>query len=207
MRHNCIDFLVDESFTLIFRNNKEQGESYSLLDYIEINGKRLRGKYISFVYDVGEYQLNGKPIVEHLSDHRGYNLWWMSKIAEKSHINSSSQLNNCIKLLALEEILVSNKIREIFIHGPVKNNQLVNAIELLCSNLDIVVCNQTSNEYFKFNIKKYLHKYRPEILSVAFWLFRYLKLHWPLREKRKISCRVVSWSKAPACSPCGYWWR
>ena len=153
---------------------KSDDISSYLFQYIENNSKRLREKYTSLIHEIGEYQLNGKSIVEHLSDHRGYNLWWMSKIFEKSQINSP-QIVDCIKVLALEEILINNKILGVFICGSTKNNQLTETIERLCSTLNISCVNQTSNYKFNVRCKNYLRRLRPEVLSVSLWLFRYLK--------------------------------
>ena len=157
-----------------------------LFQYIEDNSKRLREKYISLIYEVGEYQLNGKSIVEHLSDHRGYNLWWMSKIYEKSQINSP-QIVDCIKVLALEEILINNKIQEVFICGSTKNDQVTETIERICSNLNISCVHQTSDYPFNVRFKNYLRRLCPEVLSVSLWLFRYLKTHYSLRRRNKVN--------------------
>jgi surface carbohydrate biosynthesis protein (TIGR04326 family) len=157
-----------------------------LFQYIENNSERLREKYTSLIQEVGEYQLNGKSIVEHLSDHRGYNLWWMSKIFEKSQINSP-QIVDCIKVFALEEILSNNHIQEVFICGFTKNNQLTETIERLCSTLNIRCVNQTSNHKFNVRCKNYLRRLRPEVLSVSLWLFRYLKTHYSLRRRNKVN--------------------
>ena len=137
---------------------KSDDISTYLFQYIEDNSKRLREKYTSLIHEIGEYQFNGKSIVEHLSDHRGYNLWWMSKISEKSQINSP-QIVDCIKVLALEEILINNKIQEVFICGSSKSDQLTETIERLCSNLNISCVNQTSNYRFNVRFKNYLRRY------------------------------------------------
>jgi len=165
---------------------KSDDISSYLFQYIENNSKRLREKYTSLIHEIGEYQLNGKSIVEHLSDHRGYNLWWMSKIFEKSQINSP-QIVDCIKVLALEEILINNKILGVFICGSTKNNQLTETIERLCSTLNISCVNQTSNYKFNVRCKNYLRRLRPEVLSVSLWLFRYLKTHYSLRRANKVN--------------------
>jgi surface carbohydrate biosynthesis protein (TIGR04326 family) len=169
-----------------WNSSELQDHCYSLVDYVETNSKELRAKYLAFTHDVGEYKLNGKPIIEHLSDSRGYSLWWMSKLAEKSHLNTP-QLTDCIKLFALEKILLEEEIGSVVIRGDTHNIRLLDAIKSLCINLDIEVSSQIRNRRKRFNIKESLHRYRPEILSVIFWLFRYLKLHWVLRNRKEIN--------------------
>ncbi|MDA7579218.1 hypothetical protein N8725_01185 [Alphaproteobacteria bacterium] len=184
--------ILSQNIHLILNNlkvddgyEKKDAAGY-LFEYIEENDKRLREKYTSFIHDIGEYELNGKSIVEHLADHRGYNLWWMSKISEKSQINSL-QIVNCIKVLALEEILIKNKTREVFICGFSDNSQLTETIERLCSTLNISCVNQTSNYKFKVRFKNFLRRLRPEVLSVSLWLFRYLKTHYSLRRRDTVN--------------------
>jgi len=163
-----------------------QDHCYSLVDYVESHSKDLHAKFLAFIHYLGDHKLNGKPIVEHLSDSHGHSLWWMSKLAEKSHLNTP-QLTDCIKLFALERVLVEEEIGSVVVRGDALNSQLLDAITSLCVNLDIEVSSQVSERRKGFNIKEFLHRYRPEMLSVIFWLFRYLKLHWALRNRNEIN--------------------
>ena len=90
-------------------------DTISVLDYVEQHAIQLRRKYLSFIHDMGQNKVWNKTLVEYLLDRRGYNLWWMSQIAEKTYLNSP-QITDCIKLFALEEILEKYNIKEITVY-------------------------------------------------------------------------------------------
>ena len=147
-----------------------------ILDYVECKDERFRSKYLSFIYDFGEYNLNGEKIVNHLSDSKGYNLWWMSLLAEKSHLNSP-QITDCIKLFALEDILINNGICSVIICGNRRNSKLENAIKLLCTNLDIrfsSIFPETNNRLKLGNTYQAFRALRPELLVVIICFIIYL---------------------------------
>ena len=87
----------------------EKGEnSISIPAYLEEHADSLRRKYLSFIHDLGETTINGKSIVEHMNIDGDFSLWWMSHIAEKSPFKSP-RIYDCLRLLALEEILKERK--------------------------------------------------------------------------------------------------
>ena len=55
--------------------------SNSLDAYIEIHSERLRIKYLSFIADLSEFEIEGKSLAEHFQLQDGYNIWWMSLLA------------------------------------------------------------------------------------------------------------------------------
>lgn len=78
----------------------------SLLRYIDANGERLRQQYADWIHDLGEYQVNGKSLIEGLAlDTNGLSYWWMTLFAEQSPWKSRAVMN-VIRLLALEEIIL-----------------------------------------------------------------------------------------------------
>jgi surface carbohydrate biosynthesis protein (TIGR04326 family) len=166
------------------RQNNNNNNTISVIDYVENNSKHLRAKYLAFIHDFGKYTLKGKTIIEHLSDKNGYNLWWMSNLVEKSYHNSP-YITDCIKLLALEEILLDSECGSLIVYGNNQNNPVYEAIQSLCKNLKIscvyqLVCPK------KKSYKELLHSHRPELISVLRYLFRYLKSHWKLFNKKHI---------------------
>lgn len=179
--------LADKLGKVITWNSAEGKKShYSLIDYVESNRKEFRDKYLAFIYSLGEYKINEKSVCESLTDSRGYSLWWMSSFSEKSHLNSP-HLTDCLKLFALEKVLVEKKIKSVLIFTEANKKVLLKAIKLLCENLEIDVSIISHSKQKKFSVKNFIHKYRPEIFSVSLWLIRYLKLHWPLRVKKNVN--------------------
>jgi len=85
----------------------ENDSVHSLLRYIETHGERLRSKYLAWIHDLGESQIDGKRIIDHLTFEDGLSYWWMALFVEQNPWKSLSIIN-AIRLMALEEIVVRN---------------------------------------------------------------------------------------------------
>ena len=96
----------------------------SLLGYLELNSVSIRNKYLKFIYGLGEIEFKGKKIFEHFEISKGYNLWWMSLIVEKS-LYKSPYITDCLKIIAIEEIIKSDKPGKIIL---LKGNLACNKI-------------------------------------------------------------------------------
>ena len=98
--------LPNVEYKIIISWNKEPGvkADYIIPDYLEVHATKLRNKYLAFIYELGVKNYRGKTIVEWLDIGRGDNLWWMSRLAVKCPF-MSPHINDCLKLLALEELL------------------------------------------------------------------------------------------------------
>ena len=70
-----------------YRTSSDHSSRY-LSDYIDLNSENIKSKYISFINTLSNYKINGKNISEHFYLKSGYNIWWMSKITEKSSYKS-----------------------------------------------------------------------------------------------------------------------
>jgi len=165
----------------LWNHDSDDHKFHSLLDYIEANDIKLRAKYISFIHDLGLYTIGGRTIASHLSDSKGYSVWWMSKLSEKSHINSE-QIIDCLKLFALEEMLIKDKPLNLVIYAESGNERLLGSIKLLCLNLGIKCSfsiTKIPDKDFFYNLLRII---RPWISIVGRWLLRYIKLHWKLRK-------------------------
>ena len=116
----------------------------NLSTYIEKNSFSLKKQYLNFINDLTNYNIKNKSFQEIFSINDGYNLWWMSKITEKS-IYKSSSIFNSIKLLALEKIIISNSYKKIIL--STENTEIIRPISNLCESLDIdIVINQNKNK-------------------------------------------------------------
>ena len=116
-------------------NGYQQSSSfYSVPAYLEKNSSKLKAKYLNFINSLGDTKINEKTINDHLSLKNGYNLWWMSLVAEKSPFKSP-KIFDCLRLLALEEIIISQAIKKLILHSSSKI--LAEAVKTLCANLDI----------------------------------------------------------------------
>jgi len=86
----------------------------SLPHYVEINGDRLKERFLSFVNQIGESKIDDKTVIEHLTIAPNFSYWWMTLFACKRWNDSSRQID-AVKLIALEELLLDKKINKISI--------------------------------------------------------------------------------------------
>jgi surface carbohydrate biosynthesis protein (TIGR04326 family) len=119
---------------LLWQSYARKGSSLSVPNYLEEHADRLKKKYLGFVHDLGETRINGKRILDHLDQGKNFSHWWMNQITEKSPFKSP-QIFTCLRLLALEEILLEKKPRELTLHGS--DSCLAQVLRRLCLNLDI----------------------------------------------------------------------
>ena len=106
----------------------------NLSTYIEKNSYSLKNKYLNFINDLTNYNVNNKSVKEIFSTNNGYNLWWMSKITEKS-IYKSSSIFDSIKLFALEKIIISDSYKKIILNSD--KTEIIRPIFNLCESLNI----------------------------------------------------------------------
>jgi surface carbohydrate biosynthesis protein (TIGR04326 family) len=102
--------------------------------YVENNAEAIRSKYISFIYDLGQANIKGKTVIDHLNLGDGFSLWWMSHLVEKS-IFKSPRIRDCINLFALEEIINSNFTKRLILYSD--DDAWIEALKSLCKKLSI----------------------------------------------------------------------
>ena len=105
-----------------------------LLRYAEAHGERLRRKYLAWIHDLGESQIDGKRLIDHLAVDNGLSYWWLTLLAEKSPWKSPP-IVDAIRLLALEEILLEEKPGTFLLVSA--NRSLHEVLSDLCQNLGI----------------------------------------------------------------------
>jgi surface carbohydrate biosynthesis protein (TIGR04326 family) len=120
---------------LLYWRLYDQSESASSIPrYLEDHADRLKRKYLAFIHDLGEYRVGEKSVVDHLDAGDGLSLWWMTLLAEKSPLKSP-RIYDCLRLLALEEILLSNRPASLVLVSS--DRALAQAISRLCQKLGI----------------------------------------------------------------------
>jgi len=124
-----------ESTTILWSKNSEEKNFISIVKYVEDNSNELRSIYLEWIYDLGEYILDGKKVIEHLKIRNNLSYWWMSSIPQKVNIDKSQNINESIKLLGLEKFINLNQPKKIEIHS--QNRNLIRIVENLCLNKGI----------------------------------------------------------------------
>lgn len=149
--------------------------------YLEAHAERLRAKYLAFIHDLGESRIDGKRVVDHLDMGDGFSFWWMTRMAEKSPFKSP-RIYDCLRLLALEEILLDRKPSDLTFHGS--NRDLAQALRRLCRNYKIFFVWQPGKESNKNWSLRRLYRALPYPVQGLVSL-RHLVTQWPFRKLHK----------------------
>ena len=108
----------------------ESTNSISIPELIEKNAEALRARYLGWIYELGERQIDGRRLIDHLEIRPGLSYWWMSSLAQKANMSPTSLVNDAIKALALNDLVIKHKINSITLISS--NPRLSDCISLLC---------------------------------------------------------------------------
>lgn len=166
---------------LLWQSYADNNSLSSIPRYLEDHAERLRDKYLAFIHDLGQSRIGGKRVVDHLDDGDGFSLWWMTQLAEKSPFKSP-QIYDCLRLMALEEMLVERKPHELTLDSP--DRHLAQAVRTLCQNLQINFiwcCGEKAKQ--KWALRN-IYRFLPYSLQALISL-RHLLAKWPLRKLQR----------------------
>jgi len=112
-----------------FADSGQEVSCISLPEYIELHADRLHDRFLGFVHDLGNTQIKGKSVQDHLTVTPSMSYWWMTLFAS-TRWNDSSRTTDAIKLLALEEILNSRSWVELELAS--EDRSIQHSIQRLC---------------------------------------------------------------------------
>jgi surface carbohydrate biosynthesis protein (TIGR04326 family) len=169
--------------SIIYWNGYEESISrkeYSILQLVERNSDKLRLKYLSLIYDLGKLSIGNRNIIELLKVRNNFSYWSMTLLFEKCNFSKSPEINDIIKLMALEKWLKEKNYNRIIFFGS--NIKLANAIELM-SIKQSVEFRHTKSKKKKLNtsISRYFYRRLPHPIQATLWLIKYIFTRWPLR--------------------------
>ncbi|MFC4313381.1 TIGR04326 family surface carbohydrate biosynthesis protein [Steroidobacter flavus] len=87
-----------------FRDGRD-ARVLSMPQHVEEQSDALRARYLAWLHDLGEAQIQGRRLVDHLELRPGLSFWWMTAVAQKYNAWGESPVHNAIKLFALEQII------------------------------------------------------------------------------------------------------
>jgi len=176
------DESINQNDNIIYwQSHQKSARVTSLPVYLEEHSERLRGKYLSFIHELGETVVNGKSLIEHMNISGDFSFWWMSHIAEKSPFKSP-RLYDCLRLLALEEILSKNP--PLHLHLINSDKLVAKSISNLCKKLKINFSQKKDKFHFSKLTTRNVYQSLPYALQGLFSL-RHLFIRWPLQRLKK----------------------
>lgn len=102
----------------------------SITQLVEQKAEELRARYLAWIHDLGEAQIDGKRVIDHLSLRPGFSYWWMSSLAQKFNISGTSLIDDAIKALALEMLVIARQTTSIVFIS--KNHRLAACMREMC---------------------------------------------------------------------------
>jgi len=161
----------------------ESDSLLSLLNYVETHSERLRKKYLAWIHGLGEGQINGKRLIDHLAFEDGLSYWWLTLFVEKS-LWKSPAIVDALRLIALEEIIVQQKPRQFCLVSA--NRNLHKVISGLCKDLGIAYEWQRPrlHQWPHLSLRR-LYLALPFFVQAIVTLIRYLFERWPLKNGGK----------------------
>lgn len=112
-----------------FADSGQEVSCISLPEYIELHADRLHDRFLGFVHDLGNTQIKGKSVQDHLMVTPSMSYWWVTLFAS-TRWNDSSRTTDAIKLLALEEVLNSRSWVELELAS--EDRSIQHSIQRLC---------------------------------------------------------------------------
>ena len=161
---------------------------HSVPRYLENHGERLKARYLAFIHELGEFQLEGKRIIDHLDLGGEFSYWWMTHLAEKSPYKSPG-IYDCLRIMAVEEILIDRSSTELVLYST--SDILAQAIRALCKGRNILFI------WPRGQLPEKRWNWRSIYSALSFPLrgilsIRWVARKWPLRRLQK-----PVWSDGP----------
>ena len=152
----------------------------SIPTLIEANAESLRARYLAWVYQLGEFRINGIRLVDHLRVRSGFSYWWLSLIAEKCNFSKSPHITDAIRLFAFSDWA---------------DLKALESLTLVSSSKPLALCLQDwcQSRGIRYNWQRLPTRmaegslarrtfYRlPPAFRAVVWLFRYCLARWALR--------------------------
>lgn len=155
----------------------------SLFRYAEIHGDRFRERYLAWIHELGESQIEGQRLVDHLALDDGLSYWWMTPFVEKSPWKTPSVID-AIRLFAIEEIVVHQRPGALRLVSANRNLHLT--LRDLCRNLGMSYgWERIPNGQLRQLSLRSIYRALPQPVQGLLDLVRYVRARWPLRKAEK----------------------
>ena len=164
-------------FTDIYWDESEsQNKDISIIKYLDENADLIKEKYNKFIHQLSKKKINGVNVSNYFNLNKGYNLWWMSLVVEKSIYKSKSH-SSCLKLITLEQIINRYKLKKInFFCDDIA---IIKTVKRLSKelNIELIIINKKNSMIYNYK--------PPLIVKVILYSLGFFFYRWPLRQIKK----------------------
>jgi len=168
---------------VLWRSYGEGGDlTHSIPRLVEEQADTLRSRILAYIYEIGDAQIKGKRLVDHLELRRGFSYWWMTLIVEKSNTYKSPQIINVLKMLVLEDLVRNHSVSAIILVSG--NKTLEQAFRLWCKNAGLVFEWRPSRGRTESASRiKRVYRSLPQPMQSVISLVHYIWQRWPLKQQ------------------------
>lgn len=151
----------------------------SIPSLVEEKSDSLRSRYLSWIFEIGETNIKGKRVVDHLEIRHGFSYWWMTLITEKCNFSKSPQIDDAIKLIAFDDWASQQVINEMRLMSA--NRKLAECLKIWCAKRKVKFIWQRLKEPVKrLSWLRRSYDMLPYPLQALIWLVHYAIDRWPL---------------------------
>jgi surface carbohydrate biosynthesis protein (TIGR04326 family) len=162
----------DNSYTILWNSfSKKKGDgNFSINNLIEKKEQHYREKILNLISSFKNVSLNNKKIEDILKIDNKLSFWWFSKINEKCNETKTTELNEIVKIYALEDFIKKKKIKNIKIFS--KNSNLIEYLKVYSKK------NKLNLNYSVLNKKYYINFcfFINGIMAIIYSFFKYILL-------------------------------
>lgn len=161
------EYIVDS--TVIWWNKScANGQNcISITQYVENNSDYFKTKYLEWNAAFLKSKVGDITLEKYYQIEKGISFFWFTSLGQRCNIVEKSQINNAIKLLALEDIIKEFCVDEVVLLS--NSNELIATIQDYCQNGGIkfkkLVFKSRKVIYFKINYLSHLIK------SIAYLIY------------------------------------
>jgi len=153
----------------------------SIPQLVEKNADLLRSRYLSWVFELGQTQVDGKSLIDCLEIRSGLSYWWMTLLNEKCNWAKSPNIEDAIRIFAFDRWVGSRHVNRIKLVSA--KPELAQSLNLWCKMKNIVFeYKHKSKNSNKDSRKKKLYAALPQPIQATGWLFRYVIQRFALRD-------------------------
>jgi surface carbohydrate biosynthesis protein (TIGR04326 family) len=113
-------------------NTTRNQKCVSIPELVEKESVFYREKYLNWIYELGEVNIDGKRLIDHLEIEKGFSYWWMTWISHKPNYYESPQINDVVKCFAFETLYSSYPAVK-YIEVVSRNTRLKTLFSQFCS--------------------------------------------------------------------------
>ena len=177
---------ADGPVTYRWEGHAEDGSARSLLRYVELNGERLRRRYLEWIHDLGESRISrgGARLIDRMQLGDGLSYWWMTTLVEQSLIYKSPRIADAIRLLALEEIILGQRPQMVRLVSA--NDAVHRVLRGLCLEIGVSYVRQRPRHRRRQPLTlRRLYRLTPHWCRAVIATTRDIVTRWPLRQASK----------------------